>query len=462
MKILFGMTNKRKNSTRLVACTWECNGEFLDDINLMNPNIIFELDDSILEFNYAYIPEFHRYYFIGSPTILSNNRVMLPFYEDFLSTYKGTVESNNMIFDRTPYRNTLCDENLFPVQNKSNITKSNEITFFNDGYVALFLVDICNSKGGNNPTTTTYLMTCNELKEVVEKVFTPDLYGDAIDITGDIMTQTICNPMQYFTNVRFCPFRVSTENLSENKISFGWLDIDVSFTPKVVNTFSETRYYNFTVPNKPNSLTDSIIVYVPCFGTFEIPNIYYNEHCRLALTIDSATGNATVHVYIGEQTSDTSRDGYLLTILSGKVTCNYALSGIQNNIRFDAIKSAVAIGKGLGESIGLLMKGESFKDTLSNLSESSVNGFIDRKVSTISVSGDNIGEMLTYRNINVFVISTPLVLEHSEMLGHPNYIETMVSEHGYYKAVFANIYGIIPLDEKEELSSLLKSGFYYE
>lgn len=74
-----------------------------NDCDLVNPYVVLKLDDVLFSSNYAYIPNFKRYYFITGIEILSKTLIGISFHVDVLESFKtdilaGTVhitESSN-------------------------------------------------------------------------------------------------------------------------------------------------------------------------------------------------------------------------------------------------------------------------------------------------------------------------------------------------------------------------------
>lgn len=80
------------------------------DITLTHPSLLLEYNSSIYQCNYAYIPEFSRYYFINNITFSSGNRMILTLEVDVLMTYKSSI----LGLDITVVRNQYAKDNFLP------------------------------------------------------------------------------------------------------------------------------------------------------------------------------------------------------------------------------------------------------------------------------------------------------------------------------------------------------------
>ena len=70
-----------------------------DEISVMNPIIRFE-SDSILRYNYAYIPEFQRYYSIVDRTAYRQGVWDVTFAVDVLMSFRRDIMNLNVIVDK--------------------------------------------------------------------------------------------------------------------------------------------------------------------------------------------------------------------------------------------------------------------------------------------------------------------------------------------------------------------------
>lgn len=63
--------------------------------------------DVLSRCNYARIPEYNRFYYLGVPSVGSNKRYYLPFREDYLMTFKRSFLSLPAIIDKEETDNNL-------------------------------------------------------------------------------------------------------------------------------------------------------------------------------------------------------------------------------------------------------------------------------------------------------------------------------------------------------------------
>ena len=69
----------------------DLNGSLRNESRIINPSILIE-HDNISDYNYAYIPEFNRYYFIKDMISIRNNLWQIELYVDVLESYKDAIK----------------------------------------------------------------------------------------------------------------------------------------------------------------------------------------------------------------------------------------------------------------------------------------------------------------------------------------------------------------------------------
>lgn len=92
--------NLNKNLTEIKSVTATAKGE----INIISPTLI--LDYFSTDFNYCYISDFKRFYFVNSITLLTGKRLQINLSVDVLMSYKEEIKNLTV--------NVLRYENIAP------------------------------------------------------------------------------------------------------------------------------------------------------------------------------------------------------------------------------------------------------------------------------------------------------------------------------------------------------------
>ena len=89
-------------------------GHARDEISIESPVILVETDLDITSYNYVYIENFHRYYFIENRRMIRTNLVEITCQEDYLYTWMNEIYSWTVDLERGQYDwNLYFKDNAF-------------------------------------------------------------------------------------------------------------------------------------------------------------------------------------------------------------------------------------------------------------------------------------------------------------------------------------------------------------
>ena len=101
--------------------------------SVINPVITVEIHNPS-QYNYIYIAEFHRYYFISDTVNVKNNIWEIHMHVDALSSFKTQIRDNKAIIDKNQY---LTNANQYYNDGDTFVHDSketNEIATFQNGF----------------------------------------------------------------------------------------------------------------------------------------------------------------------------------------------------------------------------------------------------------------------------------------------------------------------------------------
>ena len=118
-----------KNLTELATLT----GTLREQSSIIDPIItISGIDNYISQMNYAYIPQFNRYYFITNVESVRNNLWRVSFHVDVLHTYREAIRANSAIIERNENEYDLkLNDGLFRTQQNPRIEQFRCASGFN-------------------------------------------------------------------------------------------------------------------------------------------------------------------------------------------------------------------------------------------------------------------------------------------------------------------------------------------
>lgn len=101
MEITLYTNNSEKNKLeKNLANAKEFSGNLREESSIVNPSILIQIENPS-SFNYAYIPEFKRYYFIIDAVSVRTNIWRLSLHTDVLMSFKDELKATPVILSDT-------------------------------------------------------------------------------------------------------------------------------------------------------------------------------------------------------------------------------------------------------------------------------------------------------------------------------------------------------------------------
>ena len=187
--ILYKNNSDTKEMNKVLTNSLSVRGNLIEATSVEHPSIVFELsngnDDIIPQYNYCYIPNFERYYFVEDKVNVGRNLWRLELREsDVLMSFKDGINATSGLITRNSntYNDSLVDD-LIPKKNELNITESSMTPATNKG----FLLNLEN-------VTYNIAVTISHASSHIDsaQVITPDTVG-----VNDVLPRLV-NTKQYY------------------------------------------------------------------------------------------------------------------------------------------------------------------------------------------------------------------------------------------------------------------------
>lgn len=125
MNIKFYTNLSEKNAiNKSITLLDDFTGTLREESSIIDPVITITSLSNLSACNYAYIPEFGRYYFVTDITCVRNNYYQVSMHVDVLMTYKDQILANNAIIDRNESQFDLkINDGLFKTQQNPRIAQ---------------------------------------------------------------------------------------------------------------------------------------------------------------------------------------------------------------------------------------------------------------------------------------------------------------------------------------------------
>lgn len=471
MRIIFYTFSKKPNSTARPSGSgteFEC--QIKSPSSIISPVIQLSKASSPTNFNYAYIPDWSRYYFISDITC-GIGLWILSLRVDVLASFKNDIlaTSQYILRNANNYNDDILDT-LYPTKAGANYNiataggvtdPDNQISFLNyfnasytDGY---FLIGVISD---NSSGVTYYELTYAGFTSVLSNLMTfiPTDFEDV----SDGIAKAMLDPLQYITSCMWYPvsmLRGIAQVIDHIMIAGYRIPISALGCGIVTNRSCHFRS-SVSVPKHPQAEEYSYTQLEPYsrynlffepFGNIPLDTTKLYDSTALTLDwyVDVPTGEAELFV----------RNGNILVAnTSALIGVQVRLSQLVNDIvgGFTGVAGGIAgvvAGVALGDYVGAITSG------LSGIS-SAVNSMLPQ-LSTRGSEGSFLAYSLGAPQLHAFY--NLQVDTDSVRYGRPLCeIETLSSLSGYTLCSNASLSISCTDNELTEIESLLNGGFYIE
>lgn len=254
MNVTFYNFAKKENSTAtpaagsgtLKTCYWKTPG------SIQAP--VIELESATLPgYNYCYIQETNRYYFITG-TSYNAGVWELSLRVDVLASFKSDIGGTSMYVERaSAEKNGNLIDRLYPVTNASTSSSTlfkNQSTFAGGA----FIVNVAN--GNANSGTSSYVMSNNGFASFLDSIMVNGNNSTSVwDSVSQSIDISVYDPLRYINSVYWFPDSYSSY-ASGQQVTQMYLGNFIASTTAYAVTQSLstlTRSYTITLPKHPQA-----------------------------------------------------------------------------------------------------------------------------------------------------------------------------------------------------------------
>lgn len=463
--VTFYSLQKRNNSTKRPAATtpsvsYDClvrNGT-----GIINPKI--ELDYGLTtnpsQYNYCYISNFGRYYFIREWTFDAGLWIG-SLSVDVLATYKDNIGGSNLYILRAAdaYDGNVID-NLYPCKTNCEYHTDLLTVPYTTGCYIIGVV----SKLGAYGSIAYYVLDASNMPRFIQGLLDSVSVANGFSLNDASMALqlSLIDPIQYIKSVMWCPFDMTdlTYTAATQMDVFNWILPNVNCGMIYGKTISKT--YEFTLTKHPDTLTrgnyvntkpyTNITLNFPPFGNLEIDTSVTNNASKLNIELDYDifTGSGQLRVVC---------NGIVLNQINTQLGVPVQISQVAR----DYLGAAQSIVSGVGSVVsGALSGGAGLAGGIANGVNAvgdAVKAMIPRS-NTIGSNGNY--SVLNYRPRLDYQFFRP-VEDDPAHNGRPLCQKRTINTLSGYMLIQD---GDVPTTgtslEDEQIRSYLESGFYYE
>lgn len=363
---------KRENSTAQPSGQGtDVSGILLDETSMLNPKFRFKLA-STPNYNYAYISDFGRYYFI-SDWIAEHGFWIATMHVDVLATYKSTIiAGTHYVLRAASYQtdnpNGDIIDNLYPIRGKTDIIQgANVNSVFDANNICSVLGIINNNQSNKFGAVQYYVMTQAAIGNMMSYLLgsSGNVITDMINYLSGIQDQDIrnsisrslTNPEQYITESFMLPY-VPPVDANPHVVRAGWFQIPTGVTGDVVingaRQFSLGGRITLALPDHPQAATrgnylnmapySNYWLYLGPFGIYPLDS---------TLVVNSANHSVDINVYgdlMGNVSALIIINDKIIDILHANVKCNFPVGQTTMDVS-RAVSSGVSAGANIGAGL---------------------------------------------------------------------------------------------------------------
>ena len=461
---------KKNNSTAQPpanAQSRQYSGLLIDDTNVVNPMIrlLYVTNASYpVNYNYAYIPDLGRYYFIDSWKWTAEGWIA-SMTVDVLATYKTQIGAMSLYIERADnaYDGRIIDT-FYPARTEvaSNIgTVAWQAPFQNSVYNGSFVIGV-QSKDGEYGSIAYYALSYSAMRNLCDALLDDSiLQGFSANDASLALQKAIVDPLSFIKSCVFVPLAPSvagTNSISAVKI-WNWepnvlgYRLDQANPQKsfsaIINLNDHPQVSRGVYMNAAPFTKNEI--FIPTAGKIELDSTITLNHPFLNLVafFDPRTGEGRVRVYAGTSLQDAH---YIL----GDLSANFGVQIQLSQVTRDYIDTA-------SNTLGVI--GDIFSGHWGDAFRNAGNALKSSAPHPSSTGGQGSLANL-FRNIEFQQIFYYALAEDRSHNGRPYCQITTpaaIPNGGYMIAQHAEIEISTALsDEIRMLADYLTGGFFYE
>lgn len=419
------------------------------------PNVALTFDDNSIypDYNYCYIDQFHRYYFISEWTYangiwFADCRVdTLASWWDDLKDTTQYVTRNATVYD------TYCQDLLYPTTTKQQIVNTpffDRAPFENILSNGYYICGIVGNGNGQMGSMTYYRFTPQQFEQLGQFLFgnADWCYSENAFTTIELFKASF-NPIQYIQKCFWLPIDVPVKK-AVSSINIGWWNIGLTASPLsgatvLINT-------SVTVPVHPQYSRGKYMNAAP----FSRYTLVFKPYGELPIDASYIAHEATIDM---EVKVDPFTGDSVLTLKNGAGN-NYYVARANLAVPIQITQSTTNIGGGITSLISGIAStmSNNFVGTLS-----AIGNAVDSFMPQTKTTGNN-GSLAEYKETPYLVSQFIYAVDDDPAhRGKPLCMDKQLSSlSGFTKVSDAEISLPATDKEREQIKLLMEGGFYIE
>lgn len=456
-KIKLYTFSKKINSTAQPTGGTELTCLIKSPSSIMNP--VVELNVNPMAYNYAYISEFSRYYFINDIRF-DKGLWICSLNIDVLATYKTTIGSTSSYVLRASaaHNEYLIDKAVYLTGKLSgggaSIIEAHDSVSYDSG---VYVITTSGSSNANGKTL--YQLTAADFKTFISTLMTTADGYDFGDLTQGLINSLV-NPLDYITSVMWFPVAFTTSGT--DTIQCGLWNSGV--TASKISTYANYKRFTVTIPKHPQASTYGKYCNLAPFSSYDLDlGIAGIISLDPSMLIDATT--MTVNIIADPMTGNAKCEAHTLITAGGSLREQELFNiGIQYGVPVPMTQTTTNLTNFVSDSISLVKSAATddmigvVSDTVSLVGSAvkSLQGSVSSKGTIASISA----HQQPYRLLSRFF---EIAARDTANAGRPLCdMRTISTLSGFQQIANSHVAISGTSTEASMINSYLESGFYYE
>lgn len=465
MTITFYTVSKKRNSTLQPTGGTSYTGSLTGESGVLNPSVIMDFGNTFPGYNYAYITEFSRYYWITEITSVGGGLWRVGMKSDAMASFKTAIGAANKYILRSAseFDGSITDMK-YPT--KTGFADKQVISYptgwAQSSQLGYYVVAVIDDNGGFG-STTLYCLDESQFETVRSNLAPANYYNNIVDADLKNLAISVVNPMQYIAWVRYYPFTIPqgtqvTMHLGNIPIA----NMNLLGSTKVNDDFNFTIAEQKNLHNHPLAATRGeylntepysirFLSWLPV-GMIHLPALMAGENqLNVEYDIDVISGTGDLCIYSYPSGSLIYRTSFAcgVDVPVAQVVSSNPLKLVSGTIGIvSAGMSAIA-----GNVAGSVASGVS-----------AITDFLTSQVGEVQAFKPGSGSLMVDGFCRVYEYFLNVVDDDNLEFGRPLCkVKAISTQSGYVLCADGDIYAAGALtEEKAEIESYLTGGFFYE
>ena len=478
---LYTLTKKR-NSTLRPTGGLPTVGELKEETSLINPTVTVAPIPGvgIHLFNYAYIPDFQRYYWIEE-CIWENGRYSFILSCDVLATYKAAIgASSQYILRAASEYDTYIVDSDYPTKSLVSLNGlllgQNQRQNLENGY---FIIGVIAPDSSILGCTTYYVLNWRAALALRIKMLSNLQWTGVTEITDELL-QTLFNPYQYIVSYKWFPLSPPQDSLnSVTQLKLGYWTFDISdisgaamylYVAASIPTATIRRYSieGASIPSHPQiargrylngSGYSDYYLMMTGYGRQQLPNdaIVAGYGLTIYETVDYVSGDSILDVYMGANENETTTP---VISVQSHIGVDLPYGSSDQNV----LSAAGSVLNGVTGAIGSIMSMD-FTGLISNVATGIVNAA--GEIAPVIQAGGSSGSFAAIGqftgNDSIECVFHLVADEDNSDIGRPLCkVRTVSTLSGYIMCLNSHCPISGTETEQAQVEQFLSGGFFYE